>query len=173
MIVQLLGTGSADGWPNPFCRCPSCTSERTAGRTRCPTAALVDGCLLLDAGPTAAAAAGRFGTSFADLEHILITHGHPDHLAPDFLLWRSWVDPGFTLHIWAPPVALERCRDWIGPNDAVQLHQITAGEELNLVTRTGDYAVRTLPAAHATGNGDVLAEEIVAGGGEVDVVGIL
>ena len=58
MIVQLLGTGSADGWPNPFCRCPSCTSERTAGRTRCPTAALVDGCLLLDAGPTAAAAAG-------------------------------------------------------------------------------------------------------------------
>ena len=161
MIVQLLGTGSADGWPNPFCRCPSCTSERTAGRTRCTTAALVDGCLLLDAGPTAAAAAGRFGTSFADLEHILITHGHPDHLAPDFLLWRSWVDPGFTLHIWAPPVALERCRDWIGPNDAVQLHQITAGEELNLVTRTGDYAVRTLPAAHATGNGDVLAEEAV------------
>jgi adenosylcobinamide kinase/adenosylcobinamide-phosphate guanylyltransferase len=30
-----------------------------------------------------------------------------------------------------------------------------------LVTRTGDYAVRTLPAAHATGNGDVLAEEAV------------
>lgn len=161
MIVHLLGTGSADGWPNPFCRCQSCTSERAADRTRCPTAALVDGCLLLDAGPTAAAAAGRFGTSFAELEHILITHGHPDHLAPDFLLWRSWVNPGFTLHVWAPPESLNRCRDWIGPNDDVLLHPIEAGEELTLVTRSGDYAVRVLPASHATGDGDVLAEEAV------------
>ena len=29
-IVALLGTGSADGWPNPWCRCASCTATRPA-----------------------------------------------------------------------------------------------------------------------------------------------
>ena len=27
MQVRLLGTGSADGWPNPFCACGSCTDR--------------------------------------------------------------------------------------------------------------------------------------------------
>ena len=41
MELVLLGTGSADGWPNPFCMCASCVAAKHAvpvhTRTwRCP-----------------------------------------------------------------------------------------------------------------------------------------
>ena len=39
MEILLLGTGSADGWPNPFCRCASCRSAAAAGEVRAQTAA--------------------------------------------------------------------------------------------------------------------------------------
>ena len=61
MEVLLLGTGSADGWPNAFCTCASCETERRAGRTRGQTSALVDGVVLLDCGPATPAAASRAG----------------------------------------------------------------------------------------------------------------
>ena len=82
MRIHLLGTGSADGWPNPFCHCDSCESERANGRSRTSSAALVDGVILIDAGPTATNAASRAGVGLGRVEHVLITHGHPDHLAP-------------------------------------------------------------------------------------------
>ena len=88
--VVVLGTGSADGWPNPHCSCASCTTERSAGRLRGQTAALVDGRLLLDCGPETPAAAQRAGIDLTGLRHVLITHMHPDHCAPAFLLFRSW-----------------------------------------------------------------------------------
>ena len=81
MRIHLLGTGSADGWPNPFCHCASCEAERAAGRSRTSSAALVDGDLLIDPGPTATNAATRAGIGLATVAHVLITHGHPDHTA--------------------------------------------------------------------------------------------
>lgn len=161
MIIQLLGTGSAGGWPNAFCRCQSCATERVAGRTRNPSAVLIDEVVLVDIGPTVTAAATRFGTSLAGVQHLLITHGHPDHLAPEFLLARGWVAPELTLHIWAPPEAISRCLDWVGPDDAIEFHPIAAGAQLKLTTELGDYHVKVLPANHANGNGDVLTEEAV------------
>ena len=61
MNTLVLGTGAADGWPNPFCSCASCTAERSAGRLRGQTAVLVDGTLLLDCGPETPHAAQRAG----------------------------------------------------------------------------------------------------------------
>ncbi len=40
--VRLLGTGSADGWPNPWCGCASCTAAAESGAVRGQTSALVD-----------------------------------------------------------------------------------------------------------------------------------
>ena len=48
MEVVLLGTGAADGWPNPFCRCGSCGGARRLGVVRGQTSALVDDELLID-----------------------------------------------------------------------------------------------------------------------------
>ena len=105
MNLTLLGTGSADGWPNPHCRCASCTSTRSAGLLRGQTAALLDDVLLLDCGPETPHAAQRAGADLTGLRHVLITHAHPDHCAPAFLLFRSWVS--------------EAPLDVIGPRDVV------------------------------------------------------
>jgi adenosylcobinamide kinase/adenosylcobinamide-phosphate guanylyltransferase len=63
--------------------------------------------------------------------------------------------------VWAPAAALDLCRPWIGPDSPVLLHEVSAGDRLELDTRGGCYAVDVLPAAHSSGNGDVLADEAV------------
>ncbi len=65
MRALVLGTGSADGWPNPFCECASCTWARTTGTVRTTTSVLVDDVLLLDCGPDTPRQAARAGRSLA------------------------------------------------------------------------------------------------------------
>ena len=161
MRITLLGTGSADGWPNPFCSCANCAAERADGRSRAPSSALVDGTILIDCGPTTPHLPGGAGISLTRLEHVLLTHGHPDHLHPAFLLSRRWTAPTRTLHVWGPAHAIDLCRDWIGPDSLVDLHVIAPGETFDLPTPIGTYGVRVLPAAHASGDGDILATEAV------------
>ena len=88
--VRLLGTGSADGWPNPWCTCASCYWAREAGEQRTHTAALVDDVLLLDCGPDVPRAATRAGVALDRVRWLLLGHAHPDHSAPAALLWRGW-----------------------------------------------------------------------------------
>ncbi len=159
MQVILLGTGSADGWPNPFCRCDSCEAERSAGRSRRPSAALVDGRILIDAGPTVPHLPA--GLDLADVEHILLTHGHPDHLHPALLLSREWTQPARTLHVWGPAGAIDLCRDWVGPDTTVEFHVLAPGQRSTLDTADGPAQVHVLPASHGHGNGDTLADEAV------------
>lgn len=47
MRVRLLGTGSSDGSPNPWCRCPSCLAAAADGVPRGQSSALVAGTALL------------------------------------------------------------------------------------------------------------------------------
>ena len=58
MRVRMLGTGSSDGWPNPWCTCASCAAARADGVLRGQTSALVDDRLLIDLGPDGVRAAG-------------------------------------------------------------------------------------------------------------------
>ncbi|MBU6243986.1 MAG: bifunctional adenosylcobinamide kinase/adenosylcobinamide-phosphate guanylyltransferase [Actinomycetales bacterium] len=161
MHVTMLGTGAADGWPNPFCACASCSAERQAGRSRASTSALIDGRVLIDCGPTVPHAATRAGIDLAAVCHVLVTHGHPDHLAPAFLLWRQWVDGLADLHVWGPPAAMALCQEWVAPGAPVTLHELSGWDVLTLELPSTDdtYRVRAIPAAHGHGNGDALAEE--------------
>jgi adenosylcobinamide kinase / adenosylcobinamide-phosphate guanylyltransferase len=144
MQVVALGTGAADGWPNPFCTCSSCAALRAEGLVRGQTAALVDGVLLLDCGPETPRAAARAGSALAGLRHLLLTHAHPDHVGPAALLWRSWAGRPEPLDLLGPPGALDACRDWIGPGDPVRLRPVAAGD----VVQLPGYEIRVLPAAH-------------------------
>jgi len=143
MDLTVLGTGAADGWPNPFCACASCTSERAAGRLRGQTSVLVDGILLLDCGPETPRAAERTGTDLTGLRHVLITHQHPDHCSPAFLLFRSWIDNA-PLDVVGPPEVIEACRMWVAPDSMVNFMTVSPGDRLNL----GGYDIRVLDAQH-------------------------
>ena len=163
MRVLLLGTGDAAGWPNPFCDCTSCTAERAAGRSRAQTSALVDDVILLDCGPTVPLMANRSAIALGSVEHVLITHGHPDHCDPQLLLARHWSTASSPLHIWAPPAALASFAHWIGPADPIVLHAVVPAQDSSwdLQTRHGEYRITAIPAAHGspTGAADDLADE--------------
>ncbi|MGH3560951.1 MAG: MBL fold metallo-hydrolase, partial [Mycobacterium sp.] len=163
MEILLLGTGSCDGWPNPFCRCGSCRSAAAAGEVRGQTAALVDDALMLDCGPEAPRAAARYGRSLADVRHILFTHGHADHVGPAALLMRRWAGPTRPLDVVGPPGALQQCRDWVGPDDPVRFIAVRAGDQLELTGPRGDYRVRVLAAAHGSDlGGDAVLYDVSA-----------
>jgi adenosylcobinamide kinase/adenosylcobinamide-phosphate guanylyltransferase len=144
MEVVLLGTGAADGWPNAFCTCASCQAARSTGTLRSPTAALVDGSLLLDCGPEVARGAERAGRSLAGVRHVLVTHEHPDHCDPAALLWRRWAGRREPLEVLGPPTVVEACEPWVGPGDPVRLRAVSPGDSLRL----GPHRVRALAGAH-------------------------
>lgn len=144
MRVQLLGTGSADRWPNPWCGCPSCTWARAAGQVRNRTSVLVDGCLLIDPGPDI----GARGADLTGVRTVLVTHDHPDHLDPAFLLAWRW-SGGADLVVAGPAQAIARCRQWVAPEAPVRFVALTAGDELS----AGCHQVRALAAAHSTTGG--------------------
>lgn len=161
MEILLLGTGSADGWPNPFCRCASC---RSVTEVRGQTAALVDDVLLLDCGPEAPRAAARFGRSLASVRHILFTHGHWDHVGPAALLMRHWTGAGERLDVVGPASALDQCRHWVGPDDPVRFVEVEPGDDVRL----GDYRVRVLAAAHGADLGaDAVLYDLETVGGRI------
>jgi phosphoribosyl 1,2-cyclic phosphodiesterase len=138
--VRLLGTGAADGWPNPWCACASCADARATGSHRRQTSVLVDGGVLLDLSP----ALPPDGVSLAGVHTVLITHAHPDHCAPFALLWRHWVWPAEPLTIVGPADALETCRPWLAPDAPVELGEAEPGRTV----RCRGYEVRMLPADH-------------------------
>lgn len=144
MRVALLGTGSADRWPNPWCTCPRCAWARAHGQHRSRTSAVVDEVLLIDPGPDA----GGAGVDLSRVRGVLITHDHPDHLDPAFLLAWSWAG-GEPLVVAGPVQAIDRCREWVGPDAPVRFHPLVAGDRLEVEHLTA----RALPAAHATGGG--------------------
>jgi len=145
MEVLLLGTGSGTGWPNPFCRCASCEAARiTPGALRGQSSALLDGTVLLDAGPDVPLAASRHGAALDGVRLVLLTHAHPDHVAPELMLWRHFARRPEPLVVAGPAQALALLSDWIGPDDPVELHPLVAGD----IVRCAGYVVRALTANH-------------------------
>ena len=144
MDVRLLGTGAADGVPNSWCTCPTCTEARTTGVVRANASVLVDGRLLIDCGPEAPRQAARAGVDLAGVRTVLISHAHDDHLDPAFLMHRSWVRDQ-PLQVIGPAPAIDRCRDWLAPDQSVvTLTVVTAGDTFEV----DGYRVHVLPATH-------------------------
>ncbi len=144
MDVVLLGTGSADGWPNPFCSCPSCLDARRAGVVRGHTSALVDDRLLIDCGPDVPRAAERHRAPLHDVGLLLITHAHPDHVDGLALLAHQWAERARPLVVAGPGAALDQVEPWVEPGGPVTLHPLAGGDVLDW----DGYRVRALHAAH-------------------------
>lgn len=171
MKVLLLGTGAADGIPNPFCQCRTCRSAVANRNIRHRTSALVDNVILLDPGPDAAGAAARAGVSLSGVRHMLITHNHHDHVDPSLLLSHTWAKGG-ALSVHGPQRALEALRDWLPPDSPVTLVPIAAGAAVRLETPVGTYLVRAVAAEHSDlvwepgrNDGSALVYDITGPGG--------
>lgn len=160
MRVRLLGTGSADGWPNAFCDCASCLAAHRAGQWRGPTSALVDDRLLLDCGPETPRAALRHGTGLQSVTHVLITHNHPDHSAPMALLARSWAGRTEPLTVVGTESVIASWCLWVGPDEPIRWRVVLPGDVLD----ADGYTVRVLAAAH--GDEQAVVYDVTAATGE-------
>ncbi len=144
MEVVLLGTGAADGIPNPFCRCATCSDHRERGELRTPTSVLVDGRLLIDPGPEAPRQVTRLGRDLTGLVAVLAGHAHSDHLDPALLMHRGWVTDN-PLRVVGPAPVVAWSRQWLdGDQTAIGFTTVTAGDSLEVA----GYSVGVLAANH-------------------------
>ncbi len=140
MRIDILGSGAADGWPNPWCGCASCLAAQEQGVVRVQASALLDGRVLIDVGPAAAHAAVRHGTSLQDVTVALVTHRHADHHYPQAWIWRAWARGTGPLTVLAPPLVLA---DASFDPLVTAVAAVPGGEHL-----LDGYLVRVLPAEH-------------------------
>ncbi|GAB6188756.1 MBL fold metallo-hydrolase [Marinitoga arctica] len=82
MEILFLGTAASEGFPNPFCSCENCQKAREEGKKsiRLRSSVMIDESILIDFGPDIVASSNRFGKNLSKIKHLLITHGHSDHL---------------------------------------------------------------------------------------------
>ncbi|MCS7223044.1 MAG: MBL fold metallo-hydrolase [Armatimonadetes bacterium] len=95
----LLGTGSADLYPSPWCACDYCARarEQEPYEFRGFSCALLYPDVLIDCPPDLPHLAFRAGVELYKVNHLLITHSHHDHFSPQVLLLRRsviWAQKG-------------------------------------------------------------------------------
>jgi adenosylcobinamide kinase/adenosylcobinamide-phosphate guanylyltransferase len=139
--ITVLGSGAADGWPNPWCPCPSCAAAREQGVVRGQTCVLVDGRLLIDLGPTVGLAAARLGAGLTGVDTVLVTHRHVDHHFPQAWVWRYWARDARPLTVVAPPLVLDDAKPHL---DECTTLAARPGDE----HRVHGYVVRPVDANH-------------------------
>lgn len=85
MDLLFVGTGAADYETVFTCPCPTCVTirARAARNLRHYASLLVDGKLLLDCGPTVPWRLAELDVPPAQVEALVFTHSHEDHLDPE------------------------------------------------------------------------------------------
>lgn len=150
MKVTVLGTGAADGVPQPFCGCDTCSYARSTGEVRSAGGVLLDDTVLIDAPPALGATAARAGVTLAAVDTVLVTHSHPDHWDPSFLLYREWhpIAAARPLSVVGPVDVIDSAKQWLPPRSSVQLQSVTAGDHFRTA---GSYDVQVLASSHGNG----------------------
>lgn len=157
MQVVVLGTGGADGVPQPFCDCRGCSHARSIGEVRTCSGLLIDGWLLIDAPPALGAAAARAGVDLRAVNTLAVTHAHPDHWDPAVLLHHAWQFPQRPLRIIGPPEVIAQARHWLPPDRGDVFIEAHGGGVVDL----GRLRLRVIPSTHGRNGEDPLAAETV------------
>lgn len=94
MIGQFWGTSDAQGIPGAFCGCPVCEEARSKGVPFKRSRSCFRLCreVMIDLGADAVSQSAKYG-NLSELEHILISHTHEDHLNVHMLMELLWGSP--------------------------------------------------------------------------------
>ncbi len=141
MRVTFLGTGAAGGVPLFGCSCVACARARLEPVfVRRPCSALIESGntrILLDAGLTDLHE--RFAPG--DLDAIVLTHFHPDHVQGLFhLRWGV----GQRIPVYGPP-DLQGCADLYKHPGVLEFHALTKFEQLSV----GALTLTPVPLIHS------------------------
>jgi phosphoribosyl 1,2-cyclic phosphate phosphodiesterase len=90
MLLRVLGSAAAEGWPAPFCVCEACQEARRRGGKdlRRRTSYQLGDQVHVDWGPDSYHSMIALSLDYSPLRHLLITHSHQDHWCPQELYWR-------------------------------------------------------------------------------------
>ena len=100
------------------------------------TATLIDDSVLIDCGPSVAAALKRFGADYSRITHIVVTHNHSDHFNLDSL---KTIAQGNQIELFGPAAVCAKARPY-----CASVHELDYGSRF----RAGDYEFLTLPSNH-------------------------
>src|SRR6266568_1869386 len=166
LSLTFLGTGAAQGYPDPFCSCANCEGARLLGgpSVRRRAAAILNDDLLLDFGPDLIGSSAALGVPLTNVRHVLVTHFHSDHFDPSNFLIRSREygvpDPPL-LTLYGTSYTLQRgSTTFVRDLWAYELFASDARKDLNIDYRptepfrpldAGPYRIIAFPAAHDEG----------------------
>lgn len=97
MKLKYYGTAAAEGVPALYCECDVCKNSKKMGgkNVRTRSQALVNDALLIDVPPDTLYHAQFLNLPLENIENVLITHAHSDHLHPPTLVVRA---KGYVTH---------------------------------------------------------------------------
>lgn len=106
MRIEILGTAASEGVPAPFCECQICreAARRGGKNIRTRTSLMLGERHKVDLPPDTFLHSLRRAKPFSEVEHLFITHSHPDHFYPDSLRLRAepfaFIESPRPLHIY-------------------------------------------------------------------------
>lgn len=157
MKIHFYGTGASEGVPALFCECKYCRQIKRLGgknfRTR--TCARIDDDILIDFSMDSYAQVLFRGLDLPQINHLLITHSHDDHLFVPGLMQimppMAFYDRERIFNVYGNRTAVRKIREEGEKNrekeilyDYLKLHPVVTGQEFMI----GDYRVTALPANH-------------------------
>ncbi len=161
--MKFLGTGAGEGIPNPFCTCRICQNARKVKgkeiRTR--SSFMLSDKVIIDMGPDFFAQAILYDVDFSQIEHVIFTHMHDDHI--DYsIIWERFVKEGReggkpmnlyfvgdaydyinNFYLTSP---LTEGREEYLTSENVVLHKLEFGREYAI----DEFTVKPLKASHST-----------------------
>ena len=158
MKIQYWGTAAAEGVPGIFCDCETCRLARQykGRKIRMRSQVLVNDDLLIDFGPDTYANSLKYDFNLTNLEHLLITHPHEDHLYSEELWHRL---KGYACVIGKPSLSVHGSEDTLMKlctvdkevkgfqNQSRVLYDVMKPYQTRQI---GRYMVTALPAMHGT-----------------------
>ncbi len=120
MRIEILGTGASEGIPAAYCECEICREAgRRGGKNIRSRASLMIGEKhKVDLPPDTFLHSLRRGKPFSRVDHLFMTHSHPDHFYPESLRLRvepfAFMESTRPLHIYGSEAVADGLQDALG-----------------------------------------------------------